>query len=258
MGPWRGRRRTCRSGCASRRGSRLGSTSKTPTVRTMQAGDQSAPVNVGQAGAPADPILAVEERDPDPRTRRRVAEFLLLFLVAPALLANWMHRWMLFPAIWTLGAATLMVLLRDPEFERRRLWNARAVRACLRVMLYVFIAGATVLTGALLLLEPKRLLILPRTDARLWALIMVGYPVLSVYPQEVAFRAFSFHRYGALFRSRWTLLAASAAAFGYTHIVLHNWTAIGLSTVGGVLFGYTYMRTKSVLASSIEHALYGC
>ena len=31
-----------------------------------------------------------------------------------------------------------------------------------------------------------------------------------------------------------------------------------LSTVGGLLFGATYLRTRSVLLASVEHTLYGC
>lgn len=48
----------------------------------------------------------------------------------------------------------------------------------------------------------------------MWALVIVLYPILSVYPQELIFRAFLFHRYAPLFGNGVGLVAASAAAFG--------------------------------------------
>jgi membrane protease YdiL (CAAX protease family) len=54
------------------------------------------------------------------------------------------------------------------------------------------------------------------------------------------------------------MIAASATAFGFGHIIFHNWTAVALTLPGGLLFGKTYRRTSSLLAVSVEHALYGC
>jgi membrane protease YdiL (CAAX protease family) len=87
---------------------------------------------------------------------------------------------------------------------------------------------------------------------------MLFYPVLSVYPQELAFRAYFFHRYAPVFRSKIAMILASAVAFGYAHIILHNWIAIIFTTVGGLLFAVTYWRTRSLLATCLEHAIYGC
>jgi membrane protease YdiL (CAAX protease family) len=81
---------------------------------------------------------------------------------------------------------------------------------------------------------------------------------VSVYPQEVIWRAFMFHRYRSLFRRRWAIIGASAIAFGHAHIVFHNWLAVGLCVIGGVLFARTFDRSRSTLAAWIDHALYGC
>jgi membrane protease YdiL (CAAX protease family) len=87
---------------------------------------------------------------------------------------------------------------------------------------------------------------------------MVLYPVLSVYPQGVLYRAFFLHRYAAVFPARWALLLASAVAFGFLHIIFRNSLAVGLTFLGGLLFATRYAETDSLLTSSVEHALYGC
>lgn len=181
-----------------------------------------------------------------------------MFVVAPLLAALVMRRGLLFPALWLLGAVCMAGLLWDRTFHRTALWNAAGARAALPGILLRFAAGAGILTGLLLLLHPERLLELPRERTALWAVIMVGYPVLSVYPQELAFRTFFAHRYAAVFPSRTALIAASALAFGWAHLVIPNVYALTFSTVGGVLFAYTYATSRSTLAACLEHALFGC
>jgi membrane protease YdiL (CAAX protease family) len=84
------------------------------------------------------------------------------------------------------------------------------------------------------------------------------YPILSVYPQGIVYRAFIFERYRELFGPSWAIVLASAVAFAYVHIVFRNPLAIGLTFLGGVLFAYRYLQTGSLFVSSFEHALYGC
>jgi membrane protease YdiL (CAAX protease family) len=188
----------------------------------------------------------------------RAAECAVLFLLAPATLALAMRPWMVFPAIWLLGATCLVLLLRDPSFDRQRLWNSRGLLHAGRASMFAFGVAAPALALILLALQPDRLFALPRERPGLWAVIMVGYPVLSVYAQELAFRAFFFHRYAVLFASPRAMIAASAVAFAYAHVIMHNWIAVAFSLIGGVLFGATYHRTRSLLATSLEHAIYGC
>lgn len=196
---------------------------------------------------------------------RRWIEFVLIFVVGPTVFAinirNLGTR-LIFPAIWMLAGVCLIVLLLDPTFRKRRLWNARNLRRAWKPLALWFLTGGVALAGLLAVYEPERLFHLARTDPLIWAIVMVAYPILSVYPQEIAFRAFFFHRYRKLFghgrAGRWSFVLVSAAAFGYAHIVMHNAWAVLFSTVGGVLFAYTYLRSRSLLAVWIEHAAYGC
>jgi membrane protease YdiL (CAAX protease family) len=91
-----------------------------------------------------------------------------------------------------------------------------------------------------------------------WLLVMVLYPVLSVYPQGVIYRAFLFHRYRDLLPPGRPSILVSAVVFSYVHIIFYNWIAVAMTLVGGLLFAHTYWKTRSLLVSAIEHALYGC
>jgi membrane protease YdiL (CAAX protease family) len=46
-------------------------------------------------------------------------------------------------------------------------------------------------------------------------------------------------------------------SFGLAHVVYGNAIAPLLTTLGGFVFAYRYLRTNSLVAVSIEHALWG-
>ena len=87
---------------------------------------------------------------------------------------------------------------------------------------------------------------------------MALYPILSVYPQAIIYRAFVFDRYRDLFGPPWAIVLASAVAFAYVHIIFQNRLAVVLTFFGGILFAVCYLQTGSLFVSSFEHALYGC
>lgn len=163
----------------------------------------------------------------------------------------------LFPALWALFAVCLTLLLLDQKVDRSKLWRG-AGSLGLKQLFLQFVVLAIALSIAVALFMPEKLLGLPRMNTGLWATIMIAYPIASVYPQEIIWRVFFFHRYREIFQNRWVMIVASAAAFGFVHIVFENWIAVAMTMVGGLLFGLTYDRTRSALLTSVEHALYGC
>jgi len=185
-------------------------------------------------------------------------EFAILFIGCPLAVALALPKGLLIPSICVFAILSLGLLLADPTFDRRELWNWRAARRELPRMLGLALLAAAAVTGLVLIIEPGLTLSLIRERPWLWVAIMFGYPLASVYPQEVIYRALIFHRYRPLFRSDLAVVIASAAAFAYAHIVLWNWLAIGATLIGGALFGWTYLRSRSVAATAIEHAIYGC
>jgi hypothetical protein len=195
----------------------------------------------------------------------RVVEFLLLFVAAPVAYAvAYRHGlgrgWLVpspIPVLLVFSAGCLLVLLCDRTFPRRRLWNAELLGARLRRVLGLFLVLGGALAAAFLLLEPERFAQLVRRRPALWGVVMVAYPVLSVYPQELIYRAFFFHRYREVFPTTGALVLMAALAFGLAHLVFWNWVGVVLSTLGGWLFARRYARTESLLVTSVEHALYG-
>lgn len=193
-----------------------------------------------------------------PRRLFLLFELAALFLAIPAILWAGYIKWNVLIVLWAFTAVCLTILLLDPTFSRRRLWNTEHLKTELPTIVSRFASLALVLLGLVYFLRPDMLFGFVRRLPWVWLIVMVLYPILSVYPQGLVFRVFFFHRYRALFPSGALRIAASSLAFGYMHIVFDNWVAPILTLVGGSLFAWTYHRTQSALVASIEHALYGC
>lgn len=191
--------------------------------------------------------------------RRRAylfAEYFVLFFGVVAVFITVARGVSPIPFLVVLGAGSIWYLMRQPTFDRRDFLRPEAVRGQLRSIFTLWALAWILAVVGLLVYDRTLLLDLPRRNPVLWAIIMVAYPLLSAYPQELIFRAFVFQRYGPVFGSTGTIVA-SAAAFGFAHIFFHNWFAVIASTVGGVLFASRYARSRSLLVVSIEHGLYG-
>lgn len=125
-----------------------------------------------------------------------------------------------------------------------------------RILLRFLLLGGA-LTIATRLLFPYLFLTLPRERPVLWVAIMVLYPLLSVWPQEVIFRRFLFHRYAGVFGGA-GIVVASALAFGFAHVIFLNAVAVTLTAAGGAMFAANYARNRDLGLCCLEHALYGC
>ena len=204
------------------------------------------------------PLRARVPAAPSFRMLPRAIEFLLLFLVLPAVFAFTRHRVPVIPALWLLAGFCLWALLRDPGFDRSMLWKPEALAPALPGILALFGIVAAAVIAVVRVWLPDLFLNFPRSNPAFWALVMVLYPVASVYPQGIIYRAFLFERYGRVLGSPWPLILASAAAFAWVHIVFRNWPALVLTFFAGILFAARYAQTGSLFVSSFEHALYGC
>jgi membrane protease YdiL (CAAX protease family) len=187
-----------------------------------------------------------------------ITEFLVLFVAMP--LAYRFAPWTVpaLPVLWVVALYCYWQLRRDATFDRSRLWNPRPFAAQFVSIIVLFLTGALLLYLGVRLFEADLLFNLVRAKPRVWATLMVFYPILSVYPQGIIYRSFLMHRYASLLSSEWTLILASATAFSFMHIVYQNPIAVTLTFVGGLIFARRYSLTKSLLTSSAEHALYGC
>ncbi|MQY17111.1 CPBP family intramembrane glutamic endopeptidase [Nocardia macrotermitis] len=161
------------------------------------------------------------------------------------------------PALLALAAGATVYLRRSPDFDRESLWRSAAFGEQARSMAVSAGANALALTAATTVLRREDLFDLPRRNPWLWLAVMVLYPAVSVYPQELVFRSFLFHRYAPVFGEGPGLVAASAAAFGYVHIIFGSWFSVAASGVGGWLFASRYLRSRSLFTASVEHSVYG-
>lgn len=187
-------------------------------------------------------------------------EFLLLYGVVPALAIFRVLPIPLIPLLLVVGLYCIVRLRRDLTFDRARLRPLNGVQAgpTLRRLLPAGLVVALGMAAIVWLDDPSALFVLPRQHTLLWAAIMVLYPLLSVWPQEVIYRVYFFHRFDPLFRRPVVTHLTSALVFGLHHWVFHNWIAVALTLIGGWRFAVTYRRTRSLGMVCLEHALFGC
>jgi uncharacterized protein len=177
---------------------------------------------------------------------------LLPFLLYQRLLPNWP-----IPILLLVTIVALLISRRFPNFSLGQLfhWNwarSQVFRILARDLFLMAALGIAVWRFA-----PDLLFSFVRRTPAFWAAVMILYPLFSVLPQEFLFRAYFFRRYQSLFGRSSAMIAASAVAFGFVHIVFGNWLAVVLSAVGGVLFSNTYLRSASLTLVCLEHALFG-
>ena len=187
-----------------------------------------------------------------------IAEFLVLFVALPLAYRFSPVRFPALPLLWLAGGYAGWQLIHDPRFDRARLWGTGQLAPHLASIVQIFACVAAILWLGVRLLTPQLEWSFVRAHPAFWSAVMIAYPVISVYPQGLLYRAFFFERYGTLFPGRATMIVASAAAFAFMHIVFRNWLAVALTFAGGLLFAYRYAQTSSLATSCFEHALYGC
>ncbi len=187
-----------------------------------------------------------------------IVEFVMLFVALPLGYRFSPVRIPALPLLWVVAGYAWWQLFRDPHFDRAKLWNAGQLASRIGVILAIFIAVGLLLWLGVRRFAPELEFSFVRQHPAFWAVVMVAYPVLSVYPQGILYRAFFFERYAAIFPGKWPMIVASAAAFAFLHIIFRNNLAIALTFGGGLLFAARYAATGSLATSSFEHALYGC
>ncbi|OQX09541.1 MAG: hypothetical protein BWK76_22045 [Desulfobulbaceae bacterium A2] len=187
-----------------------------------------------------------------------LAEFIGVFFALPFLFFFIIQGTPPFPFIVASGLFACFYLLRDKEFPRSAFADLFGLKDHGKRIFITFFHLALIALITIALLKPEYLFDYPRHKTGTWLFIMVFYPLLAVYPQELFYRAFLFRRYRPLFPSDQAMVFASALTFGFAHIIYGNIPAVLLTLVGGYLFAVTYQRSQSILLVSLEHALYGC
>ncbi|KGQ70793.1 hypothetical protein OA57_04580 [Chelonobacter oris] len=181
-------------------------------------------------------------------------EFSTIFIVVPLLyFFRLLPNNSMIPLLWGIFVYTLIILKTNricccrwdikPAMLLPLCWRASAVCLCL-----------TLFTWRQM---PDNFLAFVRSNPTLWLAVMLLYPILSAFTQEMIFRKFFFFRYRPLFRHDGWLIALSAVSFAYMHLVFRNPVAVCFTLIGGLIFAVVYQRSRSLMLVTLEHAIYG-
>jgi uncharacterized protein len=185
-------------------------------------------------------------------------ECVVIFGIFPFVVALLKPRGWMYGLLW-FATFVAMAWLNNRHYKLPAIWNGQALT---KNLIYSILGRFIPLSLALLLFTwlviPDRLFSLPLERPEIWVMVMVFYPILSVFPQEIIFRSFFFRRYSPIFSTPKLMIITSALAFGWVHVLLLNWVAIVFSFFGGLIFASSYNKTRSLAVVCFEHAIYGC
>jgi len=189
-----------------------------------------------------------------------VVEMAAIYVGAPLAVSMAVHdlRLPVFIALMPVLAIVLICLVADPTFSmKRELTRGFGLTTLLSILAVFTVAGGGV-AYYVAHFHPDWFLEFPRDRPATYQRIMLLYPAMSVVVQELVYRTFFFHRYGALFgRAWWLAIGLNGVLFGLGHIVIGTELALYGTMATGTLFAYRYAATRSFWAVFIEHTLWG-
>ena len=151
--------------------------------------------------------------------------------------------------LWRSGRASWQSGRRPIELRTRR-------QAIIEVVVTVLVgSGLLLLLYPLISVEPMARF--PIERPKLWLIVLVVYPLLSVVPQGIIFRRWFVDRYHPLLGSGMLLVLTGAACFGWSHLLFGNVVAPLITALGGVFFMRTYLRGGSGWLADLQHAILG-
>src|SRR5579863_2468320 len=101
-------------------------------------------------------------------------EFLAIFVALPLAYRFSPVRIPALPLLWLVAGYALTQLLRDPRFDRMRLWNAATLPQHLRSILLIFFVVAALLWLGVHRFYPSLEWSFVRSDPAFWAIVMVA------------------------------------------------------------------------------------
>lgn len=185
----------------------------------------------------------------------KIFEILLLFAGLPVLYYLGLVPFHQMISLLAMFIFFLIILLSNRDFDRK-IFGLNGFKNWRPLIIRFFIIAILLVLGVRVF-SPDSFFLMPREKPFLWIIIMLFYPIWSVYPQELIYRTWFFHRYKSILSGERIMIVLNAALFSFTHIVFRNYIAIILTFLGGIMFACTYRKSNSLLVVFIEHMLYG-
>ncbi len=186
----------------------------------------------------------------------RSLELFFLFILLPiSFLLNY-PIWIKM-IVTVFGFIYILILIRRQGLLRLRFpdvvyWKPFLKETIIKLAIIIIVTGLYVFWVA-----PDKLFSVLIKKPGLWIMILFIYTFLSVWPQEIIYRTFFYERYKQLIKNKWLFIFINAILFSLAHLFLKSFLVQLLTFIGGLLFAYTYQKTKSTTLVSIEHAVYG-
>lgn len=184
-----------------------------------------------------------------------IFEFIVFYVFIPFIVNKYFEGWYKIVPLVLIAGTFLLLLLSDPEFDNRVFTRFRKDYAGKSVVRIVIIS--LLLIWFTWWIFPNLFLSFPLKNFRGYLITFFLYPVASVFPQEIIYRVYFFHRYENLIPEKYLLMLSNAIIFGLTHFIYGNWVAPIATFLVSWVFIYNYYQTKSWLNVSLEHYLYG-
>ena len=186
-----------------------------------------------------------------------ILEFALLFFGVPLLI--YFDKKLVHPSVIVLPILVLLFLYlrkqKDFKFKELFAWPKES-RELIKAGAVILLVFAVLLAGTWWFV-PEKLFNLPKGNLLVWGFLCTFYPVFSAFGQEIIYRTFLFRRYKSLFGNEKLLIAASAVAFSFVHIVYYSPISMILTLIAGIYLAITYSRTRSVLFTAVLHGIMG-
>lgn len=187
----------------------------------------------------------------------KLSEFLFIFILAPISFVLDFSIWIKL-IIGVLGFGYILFVLLKIEKNSLRMVKGLDWYTFLKRVFFQLLIIAAISIAYVWFTDRSQLFVVMLEKSKLWIFILFFYSLFSVYPQELIYRTFFFQRYESLFKSKALLIFVNAIVFSLAHIFFRNSLVMILTFLGGIMFALTFNKTRSTIAVSIEHAIYGC
>ena len=179
-------------------------------------------------------------------------EFFFIFLIIPSTIFFLDSSIIIFLTLYLVSILSLVILYFDKTFLFTSLKKKIDWKFVIIFSVIFFFLGFFYV----LLVDKNLLFIFPKTNFKLWLIVIFIYPFLSVIPQELVYRVFFFQRYFPNINRFYFPVFLNLVVFAYGHLVFSNMHAIIITAIVSPIFTYAYLK-KSFLTCVILHSLGG-